>query len=163
MKFPVSVLPAIKLMESTFTFIIMLGITFMILLLNGVFGGWYLLQLVYYFIALWFFLYALTLLLSTITTIIRDVQSLIQSIMRMMMFTLPILWNVSTLPDFWQNVLKLNPFFYIIEGFRASFLGWSWFYEDVAYTVYFWSISILIFLIGSWIHVKFRDKFVDYL
>lgn len=163
MKFPVSVLPSIKIMENTFTFIIMLIITVVIFLFNGVFSGIYLIQLAYYLVCMWVLLFGLTLLFSTLTTIIRDIQSMIQSGMRMMMFTLPIVWNVSNLPDIAVNILKLNPFYYIIEGIRDSLVGGNWFYQDPAYTLYFWSISLLILFIASSVHFKFRHKFVDYI
>ena len=163
MKFPVSVLPTIKIMENTYSLVVMLVIAIVLFAVNGVFSGVYLLQLIYYLVCLYVLLFGLTLLLSALTTIVRDVQSMLQSIMRMMMFLLPIVWNVSTLPEVFVNILKLNPFFYIIEGFRSSLAGGSWFYQDIPYMLYFWSVSILILFIGSHVHMKFRHKFVDYL
>ncbi|WP_026581955.1 ABC transporter permease [Bacillus sp. J33] len=163
MKFPVSVLPSIKIVSNSFSFIFMLFIAMVILMLYGFFPGIYLLQLPYYLFALYFLLFGLTILLSTLTTIIRDIQSMVQSIMRIMLYMLPVLWNVNTLPDVFVNILKLNPFFYIIEGFRNSLLGGKWFFHDFQYSLYFWFISILILFIGSTIHLKFRHKFVDYI
>lgn len=163
MNFPVSSLPSIKIVGNSFSFMFMLVITFLILLSNDVFSGVYLLQLPYYLLCTYCLLFALTLLLSTLTTIIRDIQNMVQSIMRVMMFLLPILWNVNNLPDYFINILKLNPFFYIIEGFRNSLIGGEWFYQDIPYTLYFWAISLLILLIASSVHLKFRNKFVDYI
>ncbi len=34
-------------------------------------------------------------------------------------------YSISRLPDFWQNVSSLNPFFYNIDGFRYAFTGVS--------------------------------------
>ena len=34
-------------------------------------------------------------------------------------------YSISRLPDFWQNVSALNPFFYNIDGFRYAFTGVS--------------------------------------
>lgn len=163
MKFPVSILPSITIVVNSFSFIVMLGILIILLLCSGVFPGWYLLQLPYYLVCLYFLLLGMTLLFSTLTTIIRDVQSMIQSIMRLMMYLLPILWNVENLPTIALNILKLNPFFYIIDGFRNSLLGGEWFFQNSAYTLYFWCISLLIMLVGCNIHLKFRHKFVDYI
>ncbi|WP_397538464.1 ABC transporter permease [Rummeliibacillus pycnus] len=163
MHFPVSVLPTIKIVGNSISLIPMIIITIGIALSFGIFSGAYLLQLIYYLICLYFFLFATTLLLSTLTTIIRDVQMMVQSIVRLLMFFLPIVWNVHNFPDFFVNILKLNPLFYIIEGFRFSILGGQWFFEDLPYTIYFWSLSILILTVGSFLHIKFRNKFVDYL
>ncbi|MEX3622358.1 ABC transporter permease [Viridibacillus arvi] len=163
MNFPVSVLPTINIVGNSISFIPMIILTLGIALVYGIFSGIYLIQILYYLVSLYVFLFALTLLLSTLTTIIRDIQIIIQSIVRLMMYFLPIVWNVHNFPEWLVSILKLNPLFYIIEGFRHSLLGGEWFYEDIPYTIYFWSITILILTIGSYIHLKFRDRFVDYL
>ena len=33
--------------------------------------------------------------------------------------------SISKLPDFWQKVALINPFFYNIDGFRYAFIGVS--------------------------------------
>ena len=163
MHFPVSVLPTIRIIGNSISLIPMIIITIGIAFYYGFFSGAYLFQLIYYLICLYFFLFAITLLLATMTTIIRDVQMMVQSIVRLIMFFLPIVWNVHNFPELFVNILKLNPLFYIIEGFRSSILGGQWFFEDISYTIYFWSISLLILTVGSFLHIKFRNKFVDYL
>lgn len=163
MKFPVSVLPSIKIVGNSFSFIVMLIFTIFILLIYKAFSGLYLLQLPYYLICLYFLLFGLTLLLSTLTTVIRDIQNMLQSIMRIMMYVLPIVWNVQKFPKIVVDILQLNPFFYIINGFRNSLIGGSWFFNDLSYTLYFWFITLLILLVGSSVHLKFRHKFVDYI
>jgi teichoic acid transport system permease protein len=163
MKFPVSVLPSIKIVGNSFSFFFMMVVAIIILFIYGIFPGIYLLQLPYYLLATYFLLFGVTILLSTLTTLIRDIQTMVQSIMRIMMYMLPILWNVNTLPDVFVTILKLNPFFYIVEGFRHSLLGGKWFFHDIQYTLYFWLTSFLILFIGSTIHMKFRHKFVDYI
>ena len=93
----------------------------------------------------------------------RDFQSLLQASMRMLMYLSPILWNTENLPELYQTILKLNPFYYVLIGYRYSFLGTGWFFDDLIYTLYFWLLVITILFIGSLIHLKFRKKFVDYL
>lgn len=36
-----------------------------------------------------------------------------------------VFYSIHSLPDFWQQVSKLNPFFYMIDGFRFGFFGVS--------------------------------------
>ncbi|MGN1401787.1 MAG: ABC transporter permease [Bacillus sp. (in: firmicutes)] len=163
MNFPVSVLPSVKIVGNGFSFVAMLVIAWLIIISNGLFSGVYLLQLPYYLLCLCVLLFSVTLLLSTLTTIIRDIQSMVQSFMRIQLYLLPILWNVNSLPPVLLACLKLNPFFYIIEGFRNALLGEAWFFEDPWYTSYFWLMTAIILLIGSSVHLKFRHKFVDYM
>ncbi len=49
-------------------------------------------------------------------------------------------YSIEMLPDFWQQISKLNPVFYLISGFRWSFFGTS---EVHIFTSLF---SILIFM-----------------
>ncbi|OAS88215.1 MULTISPECIES: ABC transporter permease [Metabacillus] len=163
MKFPVSVLPTITIVSNAFNFIIMMLVLGAILVLYQIQPGLYMIQLPYFLISLFIFLFAFTLLCSTISIIIRDFQVAIQSVMRIMFFLLPVLWDTNRLDPLYQTILKINPVYYIIEGFRDTLLGRKWFFEDLNYTIYFWSITFLILIIGASIHVKFRDKFVDYL
>jgi teichoic acid transport system permease protein len=163
MKFPVSILPTINLMTNSFNFFSMMLILFILLVVNKINAGLYLLQLPYYLLSLYIFLFAVALLFSTISIIIRDFQLVIQSGMRMVFFLLPIVWKIDNLPTFYVNILKLNPIFYLIEGFRHTFLGGGWFFTELTYTAYFWSITLFILFLGSYMHVKFRNKFVDYI
>jgi ABC-2 type transport system permease protein len=36
-----------------------------------------------------------------------------------------VFYSIGSLPAFWQRVSHLNPFFYIIDGFRLGFFGVS--------------------------------------
>ncbi|MDP1789224.1 MAG: ABC transporter permease, partial [Methylibium sp.] len=42
-----------------------------------------------------------------------------------MTFLSGVFYSVDSLPPFWQAVSHLNPFFYMIDGFRAGFFGVS--------------------------------------
>jgi teichoic acid transport system permease protein len=95
--------------------------------------------------------------------IVRDYQLALQSIMRMSFFLLPLFWNPRILPYPFDIIVMLNPVFYLIEGFRFSFLGGGSFMEDPFYTLYFWGVTILILFLGAVTHVKLRNRFVDYL
>lgn len=89
---------------------------------------------------------------------------LLQSIMRMLLYLSPILWPPTRLPESWQTALQLNPFYYIIEGYRHSLLGQGWYFiENPMYTLYFCSVILVTFIIGAYLHVKFRSQFIDFL
>jgi ABC-2 type transport system permease protein len=42
-----------------------------------------------------------------------------------MTFLSGVFYSIHSLPNFWQNVSHLNPFFYMIDGFRFGFFGQS--------------------------------------
>ena len=40
-----------------------------------------------------------------------------------MTFLSGVFYSIQSLPPFWQTVSHLNPFFYMIDGFRYGFFG----------------------------------------
>jgi ABC-2 type transport system permease protein len=42
-----------------------------------------------------------------------------------MTFLSGVFYSIQSLPPFWQTVSHLNPFFYMIDGFRYGFFGQS--------------------------------------
>ncbi|QEA11825.1 MULTISPECIES: ABC transporter permease [Comamonas] len=42
-----------------------------------------------------------------------------------MTFLSGVFYSIDTLPPFWQGVSQLNPFFYMVDGFRYGFFGMS--------------------------------------
>jgi ABC-2 type transport system permease protein len=42
-----------------------------------------------------------------------------------MTFLSGVFYSIQSLPPFWQGVSHLNPFFYMIDGFRYGFFGVS--------------------------------------
>lgn len=165
MNFPVSLLPTIKIIGNSLQFFILMSLLFFVLLIYGFHPTLYIVQLIYYLICMFAFLLAFTLLSSTISTLVRDYQMFLQSMTRMLMYLSPILWDPAggRMPDWIANFLQLNPLYYIIEGFRDSFLGRQWFFEDPLYMLYFWVLTFTLLVIGSRAHLQFRKNFVDYL
>lgn len=163
MKFPVSILPSVSIISNSFQFIVMLVMLLVILLINGIYPSVYYIQLIYYLICLYVFLFSITLFFSTFTTIVRDFQSLIQTSMKMLFFVTPIVWHTDKLPEKYQHLLMLNPIYYLVDGFRNSLLFKTWFFEDAAYTLYFWALTLIILFTGAALHLKFRKNFFDYM
>ncbi|CAI8720663.1 ABC transporter permease [Bacillus pseudomycoides] len=163
MSFPMSVIPSFVIMSNLYQHLILIGIVTILFLVTGQGISIHYIQLVYYMFATLMLIFSLSLITSTLATIVRDVQMIVQSIMRMLLYLTPILWTPEKLPSFLQKIMQLNPFCYIVDGYRDSLLGTGWFYEDLNYALYFWSFVLVTLLIGATLHVKFRKHFADYL
>ncbi|KQU58365.1 ABC transporter permease [Rossellomorea marisflavi] len=163
MKFPISILPSVSIVSNLFNFIVMTLIMAVILHFKGIEPSIYLIQYPYYVFCMIVFLYATTLLFSTISTIVRDFQSLLQSTLRILFYLSPILWDIKMMPAFFDPIVKLNPIYYIIDGFRNTFLYQKWFFADLNIMFYFWVVTLLMLFVGAALHMKFRKKFIDYL
>ena len=142
----------------------LLLIALIIFQLSGYFISIYFIQLVYFIFATFCLVFSFSLITSTLSTIIRDVHMFLNSTLRMLLYLSPVLWQMTILDEKIQFILKLNPLYYLIEGYRAAFFGVNWYFiVHWKYTLYFWGIVIVLFLIGASLHVKFRRHFIDYL
>jgi ABC-type polysaccharide/polyol phosphate export permease len=53
--------------------------------------------------------------------------------------------------------------FYIVQGYRDSFIYFQPFWRHPHQTVYFWIVAIAIFIIGALIFKKLKPQFADVL
>ena len=60
-------------------------------------------------------------------------------------------------------VLKLNPFYYIVAGYRDSMITGSPFWMRPKLGIYFWGLTIVIFFAGLRFFGKLRPHFSDVL
>lgn len=164
MNFPMSVIPTYVIFAKLYPHLMLLGIAIVILQFCGYPISIYYIQLPYFLLGTIAFLIGVSLVTSTLSTIVRDVQQIVQAIMRMLIYLSPILWVTHRLPEWVQSIMKLNPLYYLVEGYRWSLLGQGWYWSvDPMYTLYFWFIVFVFLWFGSYIHVKFRKHFIDYL
>jgi lipopolysaccharide transport system permease protein/teichoic acid transport system permease protein len=67
------------------------------------------------------------------------------------------------LPEKYHIILKLNPFYYITEGFRHTFIQKEWFFEHMRLTMYFWGVTVVIWFVGAIVFRRLRPHFADVL
>jgi len=165
MKFPVSVLPTINIVSNLSSYFPMLAIVVITVLSFGGMPSLYWLQYIYYFFCMFVFLFAFGLLNATITVLIRDYHIFLQSVLRLLFYVSGPIWDIQNrnLPPTLVKILRINPVYYIIEGFRDTFLNRAWFWEKATYGFVFWGMVLILLILGSHLHMKFRAKFVDYI
>lgn len=162
MNFPTSILPAMPMFSSWITFATLVALMLITLLLSGIQPSKEWLGAIYYTFCMFVFLYALNIFNSTIVVLFRDYRAFFSSIMRILFLATPIMWVSSSFNPELLGIMQLNPFYYIIEGFRSAFLPGVG-PLDSSLAIYFWSITILLLVAGSILHIKYRDRFVDFL
>ncbi|PKG22096.1 ABC transporter permease [Niallia nealsonii] len=164
MNFPLSAIPSYVILSLLYPQLLLMGIIIIIFQFTGYHISIYYLQLPYFLFASLIFLFALSLITSTISTIVRDFQMLLQAVMRVLLYITPILWSPERLGETFGFIMRLNPVYYLIEGYRYALLGEGWFITaHPAITVYFWILVILLLAVGSYMHVRFRRHFIDFL
>src|SRR5690625_1869459 len=166
MNFPMSVIPNFVIFSNFYIHLFLLVISIVIFHFMGYHITIYYLQFIYFIFAAMCMLFAISLITSTLSTIVRDFHMFLNSTLRMLLYMSGVLWPITLLDDFplIMKLMMFNPLFYLIEGYRAAFFGTEWYFiTHWQYSLYFWGLVILLLLVGSALHVKFRRHFIDYL
>lgn len=164
MQFPISTLPAMEIASKMTAYFVTLGIVIIILLFNGITPTIYWIQSIYYWFAMFVFIYFLALLNSTLTIAFRDYHQILAPIMRLLFWFSGVVWRLDemeVIPRWFVRAMDLNPFSYIITGFRNAFLSGEFFWQHWETTLFFWLLVSLIAIVASHLHLKLRAKFID--
>lgn len=161
--FNIRILPTTKILSNLYThlFFILIGIA--VALINGIYPSAMSLQLIYYLFCMCAFLTGLTWLTASIQPFLPDIMQLITIVLQLIMWTLPILWSPNQFDSGLVSILKLNPLYYVVQGYRESFLSEAWFWEHGTYTLYFWVFTLVMFVIGSAVFRRLKPHFSDVL
>ena len=100
---------------------------------------------------------------ATLTMIARDFQLFINAIMRLLFFITPILWTIENLSPTLRMIMQLNPFLYVVDGFRDSILYNIPFYAHIVRMPVFLTVAILLWVWGCNMLMRFKDDFLDLL
>ncbi len=161
--FPSQILVAVKILSNLVghgAFVLLLII---LILCNDMPFSWYYFQAFYYLICLLVLASGIGWLISSLNVYARDVGQLVPVIIQVGFWATPIFWDLSIMPENVQFWLKINPFCYIVQGYRDSFIYFVPFWEHAVYTLYFWTVALLSLLTGGWVFVRLKPQFADVL
>lgn len=140
--FNVDIIPASKIVVSSFVHSFFLLTVLLVAVLHGFYPNIYWLQLIYYVIALFALVIPLGYLVCTISVFFKDFSQMVSIILNIMMWATPILWDYRVLAS--NGVVTflkiINPMFYIICGFRESILFETSMLVHFKQGIYFWLI-----------------------
>jgi lipopolysaccharide transport system permease protein len=159
--FRVAILPLVKIFSELFLHLIILLITFVVLLINGIYPSWYWFQILYYIFALVIFLTGLSWLTSSVNVFFPDMSNIIAIGTRFLFYLTPIFWDIRIFPEKVQHILNLNPVLYIINGYRDSLILHRGFWSYPELTLYFWTVTFVLVLAGIFSYKKLRPFFAN--
>ncbi len=163
-RFNVEILPVLKVSSALFVHLFFVGIVAVTCFIYGYGVDLYLLQLVYYILCLSFFVLGLSYITSACTVFFRDMTQIVNIILTIGVWLTPIMWNMTTtISPILQKIFKINPVFYMVDGFRDSFLRKVWFWEKPMWSIYFWCASFGTYIIGTKIFNRLKVHFSDVL
>ncbi len=161
--FRTSVLPLVKIMSAIFVHIFFVGLLLTMFLAYGFKPTIYYIQVLYYSFALIAFLIGLTWITSSLAVFLKDVSQIVAVLLQIGFWFTPNFWSVTMIPDRYLFFFKLNPMFYIVEGYRDALIYEVWFWQHYKLTLYFWSLTLILFVLGAFLFKKLRPHFSDVL
>lgn len=161
--FKISLLPLVKIISSFLVHIFFILFTILLFIIYNQDITIHIIQVFYYMVCLFFLVLGLSYITSSIILFFKDFGQIINIFLQIIVWLTPIMWSYEMIDPKYQWILKLNPMYYIVEGYRDTFINHVWFWHRYNQTLYFWFVSIIIFVIGVKTFKKLKPHFSDVL
>ena len=161
--FPLSILPVVKLVGSMITHAVFLGMLIVLIAINGMPFSLFWLQALYYFFAMGVLALGIGWLTSAINAFARDTLQIVGVILQFGFWGTPIFWDLQMLPVNIRPIMKLNPLYYIVNGYRDSFIYSVPFWQHGQMTLYYWGVTGFVFVAGALVFLRLRPHLADVL
>lgn len=165
--FKISILPLVKVAASLFVHVFFMAFTVGLFCCYGYWPDVYDLQLLYYSLCVFVFVLALAYTTSAVVVFFRDLTHLITILLQVGIWMTPIMWDFQDMGinpfSMVARVLKLNPMYYVVAGYRNSLIDKQWFWEHPWQSAYFWGVTVVLFMIGTRLFRKLKVHFADVL
>ena len=161
--FSIGILPIIKIFSALIVHLFFIMLIFVLFMFYGHYPDLYILQVFYYLFCAVVLLTGISWITSSVVVFFRDLGPLISVILQMGFYLTPIFWNLKSLPPSYHFIMKFNPVFYIVEGYRDSFIHKVWFWEHWGMTLCFWGITGITLVVGAVVFRRLRPHFADVL
>ena len=164
--FQVEVLPLIKLisclMVHGFFVLIMLGLY----LVTGTEPRITWIQILYYTFAASMLALGIGFFTSAVNVFFKDMAQIVAICLQFGTWMTSIMYDEAMFTGRapWIGIFfKLNPFYYIVAGYRDSMLTGHWFWERPTLTVYYWAVTLIVLAVGLGMFKRLRPHFSDVL
>lgn len=162
--FNISILPVMKIVTATVIHLFFVVLMLVIFLAMGYPPSIYMLQIPYYMVGLWLLSAGCVFVSSAIVVFFKDLTQVVTIFLQVFIWITPIMWNDAQMlvnhPVIAQ-IIRLNPMYYIVNGYRNAMIHHQWFWENPGMTIYFWVVTILIFVFGSSTFKRLKPHFAD--
>ncbi|MFV0465944.1 MAG: ABC transporter permease [Lachnospiraceae bacterium] len=163
--FNIDILPIVKVLSAFFVHLFFIAFTIVLFFAYRYYPDLYTLQIFYYTFCLFLLVTGMAYFTSAIVVFFRDLNQIINIILQVGVWVTPIMWNLDGMgqSSMVVYILKLNPLYYIVLGYRDSLINKVGFWEHPGQTAYFWIFTIIMLLLGNYVFSKLRTHFADVL
>ncbi len=162
--FNIGILPVLKVISALFVHLFFVAFIILFCCLYGFLPDLYLLQIIYYIFCAVVMTLGIAYVTASCTAFFRDMAQIVGIIQTIGMWVTPIMWNPAmSMPSWLQTIFKINPMYYIVDGFRDALLNKIWFWEKPEWTMYFWCVSLVVYIGGVKMFNRLKIHFADVL
>lgn len=132
-----------------------------LLLLCGQSIGLYAFTIPFYLLCLALFSLGLSWIVAALNVFIKDIGQAINVILQLWFYLCPIIYPAKIIPEKYHFLLRLNPMYFITEGYRNALLN----NQGICLidSVYFLGITLLLLFIGGWTFRRLKGQFAEVL
>lgn len=159
--FKIDIIPVIKIISCAFVHLFFIALVILVFCLHGQYPSIYVIQVFYYSFCTFALTLGITYLTSALAVFFKDTSQIVGILLQFGMWMVPIMYSESMFGDKVKGIFKLNPVYYLVNGYRDAFISNTWFWERGMLTVYFWGITVLLFAIGVLVFKRLRPHFAD--
>lgn len=156
--FPRILFPITPVLARLVDFFISLLILIVVMVYYQVLPGWNIIFLPIFFSMMVVIPAGIGMWLSALSIRFRDVKHAMPFVVRMLIYSAPIVYSASSIPEKYRIIYSLNPIVGVIEGFRACLLNnpipWQYVWPGII-------TSILLLLSGALYFRRMERVFVD--
>jgi len=157
--FPAEVMPVVTVISNIISHLISLTLLIVIVAFTAKLTPYALLIVVYLFLTAVFSI-GLGWIVSGINVFLRDIEQMLGLLMMAWLFFTPIFYSPSFVPAEYRFILKLNPVYHLVEGYRLALLtGRALPAADLAY---FAAVSFVTFGVGGMFFRKLKPWFAEF-
>ncbi len=157
------ILPIISIVCASVTHLVFLVLLLCLLAFQGIEFSWYALQFFYYLFCLWVLTLGVSWIVASLNVFLRDVAQIVGVVVQVGFWATPVFWDSQIMPTRVQMLLKLNPVYYIVQGYRDSFIYQVGFWDHPYLTLYFWVVTLSVLCVGVVIFQRLKPQFADVL
>ena len=93
----------------------------------------------------------------------KDMSQPVGILLQVGFWLTPLAWSPQIMSETVQKILRLNPVYYIVQGYRDSFLTPLWVWKRPGWTAYFWGVTALVWILAQGVFKRLRPQFADAL
>jgi len=159
--FRLSILPIVKILGSILPHLFLVFVALSLATYQGLSPGWHTLQFIYYYLCMVALLLGLGWLTSSTSIFVKDVGNIVAVITQFGFWLTPIFWQIENMPERIQWILKLNPAYYLVTGYRDAVTGDTYFWQRPQETALFWLVTLTLLIIGITVFKKLKPHFAE--